>query len=238
MTVPKPEIFILDQTGLGRVPSTTFDHGPRYMLAERPLRAQTKRRQHWIVPNPRIDQGATSQCVVYTGDNLLRARPVCNKGFLTAEGRTREYKEVQKLDQWPGEDYDGSSILGLMRRLQVLGMIKNYGWARTVEQVMNHVLHVGPLAMGTTWTTDMFTPDKHGYIRFTGEVVGGHAWTLVGGDLDRLDPLTGRRGAVRKLGSWGPNWGDAGRAWITLDDLQKLLDDWGEAATAIELKGA
>jgi C1A family cysteine protease len=36
--------------------------------------------------------------------------------------------------------------------------------------------------------------------------------------------------------SWGKGWGQKGRAWITFNDLEALIEDYGEACVATEIK--
>jgi C1A family cysteine protease len=38
------------------------------------------------------------------------------------------------------------------------------------------------------------------------------------------------------VNSWGPGWGQNGRAWITFKDLDRLIKAEGEAAVAMEMK--
>lgn len=75
----------------------------------------------------------------------------------------------------------------------------------------------------------MSRPGPDGFIRSTGASVGGHAYTLIGASRER--------GAFRILNSWGRSWGERGRAWISGEDLQHLVDggnQGGELRVALE----
>lgn len=213
--------------GLGRLAS--LDERDRQFLL--PRRASVRTFQSWLAPGPVLDQGATSQCVAYSGGKYLLAHPVVNR----LPDLAQLYRECQQTDEWPGEDYDGTSVRALMKVLQRRGLISEYRWAFDVPTLTGTLLDRGPVVMGTTWTMDMFMPDRHGYIFPTGETVGGHAYILVACNMTRKNP-DGSVGAVRMINSWGPGWGQSGRAWITLNSVKQLLDDWGEAAMATELR--
>jgi hypothetical protein len=67
----------------------------------------------------------------------------------------------------------------------------------------------------------MFEPTGEGYLEATGDVEGGHEIAVIGLDIDRKN--------VTILNSWGPGWGDHGRALMTWDTLDGLLDQGGDA---------
>ena len=71
---------------------------------------------------------------------------------------------MQALDEWPGEDYDGTSVRAFYKWLKVKGFITEYRWAFDCETVINHVLGIGPVQMGTIWDESMSNPDRWGYI--------------------------------------------------------------------------
>lgn len=224
-----------DLAGLGRRHAPDpGDHG--YAL-ERPRVSPLVTAKYWLALGPALDQGGTSQCVIYATDRWLTTRPVVNFGFKTTEERTRIYKEVQKRDEWPGEDYDGTSVRASFKYLKEKGLCSEYRWAFDLETAIAYILTTGPLVMGTDWTMDMFTPDRDGYIAPTGQVVGGHAWLAQGANRKYRNP-DGSLGRVRKLGSWGIGWGQNGKAWITFNDFERLLLSQGEAAVATEVKAA
>jgi C1A family cysteine protease len=219
-------------TGLGR--RVSIDPRDRDHLLPRAALARAAdgiTARYWFTPGEAYDQGATSECVAYSTCRFLVTYPIVNKPIEF----TPFYKRCQQVDEWPGEDYDGTSVRAAFKILQADGLCTSYKWAFDVETVVNHVLSTGPVVMGTTWFLDMFTPDRHGYITPTGYPVGGHAWTIVGASRTRKNP-DGSVGAVRMINSWGPNWGEKGRAWITFRDLQTLIDDYGEACVAQEIK--
>jgi hypothetical protein len=179
-----------------------------------------------------LDQGATPQCVGYSGFGFLLNGPVTNIPHFTP---TDLYHYAQQNDEWPGEDYEGSSVRGLFKALQTLGYIKEYKWAFSVQPIVDHLLLVGPVVMGTIWTEGMFAADHAGFIDdIGGNVAGGHAYQLIG--VNKLMRTPHGVGAVRMVNSWGASWEDHGRAWISFQMLEWLLSQDGEACTSLEIK--
>jgi hypothetical protein len=214
---------------LGRLVSKD-DRDHKFLLQPRP-EAAIRAQRYWTAPEV-LDQGATSQCVGYSGYGWLTAFPTSNR---PAFSPTDLYHFAQQQDEWPGEDYEGSSVRGLFKALQLRGYVSTYNWAFTVDPIIDHLLTVGPVVMGTIWTEGMFAADHAGFIDdIGGKVAGGHAYLLVGANRLRASPHG--RGAVRVLNSWGHTWEDGGRAWLSFQALAWLLSQDGEACTAMELK--
>jgi hypothetical protein len=216
-----------DLTGLGRIKQ----HDPRNAAHPMPTLVTEVRHRLWNA-GAVLDQGSTPQCVGYAGWGWLAGGPVTNKPKFSP---TDLYKMAQARDEWPGDDYDGSSTLGLMKALKDAGYIKEYVWATDAETLVSWILAKGPVVVGTNWWTDMFTPDRWGFLDAMGQIEGGHEYRLVGAYRDKTCP-DGSKGAVRMVNSWGRGWGSGGRAWISFATLDKLIKDDGEAVTAPEIK--
>lgn len=194
-------------------------------------RASAVTAKYWTSPGV-LDQGKTSQCVVFASDKWLTTGPVYNAGF---KDRTAIYKQCQRADEWPGENYDGTSVRAAFKVMQGMGLVASYQWAFTTRAVVDHLLVVGPVVMGTNWTEDMFSPDAAGYVHPTGQSAGGHAWCVIGANRTKQNPDK-TVGAIRAINSWGSSWGDGGRFWVSFADLDKLIKANGEACTAVEVK--
>jgi C1A family cysteine protease len=145
------------------------------------------------------------------------------------------YCAAQKRDPWVGDcdnpQYDGTSVRAGAKYLQELGYVGEYLWAFNSTDVTNWLLSgKGPIVLGTVWYNSMFYPDEKGIVPVHPESggAGGHAYLVVGANLDK--------GMIRIVNSWGTGWGQNGRAWIKLTDLDKLLQQQGEACTAIEIR--
>jgi hypothetical protein len=208
--------------GLGRRYSLD-DRDTRFKLA-RPEGAEAIETRYWITMG-QLDQGATSQCVAYSGQRYLTTNPIRNKPI---PDLSELYLDCQRNDEWVGEDYDGTSVRALFKVLTRRGYVKEYRWASDADAVIKHVLLHGPVVVGTVWTMSMFQPDRLGFIYPDGEEVGGHAYVIIGASR--------KRQAVRMINSWGPNWGQSGRAWITFTHLDKLIKNYGEACAATEIR--
>lgn len=216
---------------LGRLKSKDKDDH-KFLLPPRKRGEELPTRRMWYSKGV-LDQGNTPECVGHAARKYLDAGPVINKG---GPDQHLLYQLAQMNDEWPGEGYEGTSVRGVMKAMRQLGFCGYYQWAFDVETVVKHVLMTGPMVMGTDWHVDMFTPDRHNYVEPIGEVAGGHSWLIIGVDRYRRHPTTGAIGAARCLNSWGDNWADKGRFWITLADLDKLIRADGEAALGTENK--
>lgn len=177
--------------------------------------------------SPALDQGATSQCVGFSWTNWLRNAPLMTPaGTLTAR---LIYNNAQKVDEWEGENYEGTSVRAGAKATSDLGHISSYLWATTPEELSSWVLTKGPVVVGTNWYEGMFTPLPNGYVEITGQIVGGHAYLV-----------TGYNKILKKYrcqNSWGSCWGRNGNFIIKADDLHRLVfEENGEACSAIEQK--
>lgn len=187
--------------------------------------------RHWVTGKV-LDQGDTPYCVEYSGRQWLSAHPVFNAWN---EPTGTLYHECQKNDEWDGEDYDGTSVRALFKVLQNRGYVKSYGWAFDNDTATAWILQNSPMVFGTDWYSDMMEIDKHGFIHATGTVEGGHAYLIHGTNRRKRCP-DGSIGAHRIINSWGKAFGDGGYAWISYVDMERLISNNGECATAIELK--
>lgn len=216
--------------GLGRRPSRKDERDRRFLLQRKPAEP---RKRLWYVPPPVLDQGATAQCVAYSGTNYLTAAPVMNRPSIEP---VELYRRCLAIDEYPGEDMDGgTSVRALFQVLRGLGYVSEYRWAWDADTLINHVLTTGPAVVGTPWHRDMFTPHNlTNYITPTGPDDGGHAWLIIGADKWRWNP-DWSFGAILMLNSWGPGWGDNGRAWMSFRDLRRLMAADSEGCVATEV---
>lgn len=212
-----------DEYGLGRIDIPDGRDRGYPMATAIPEAAPDRMWRYWGA-GWRGDQGATSHCVAYS---LLH--------WLETMGRPGDpdrwdpewvYREAQKVDQWEGEAYEGTSVRAGAKILQRERLISSYRWAWDIGTISTAILTTGPVVAGTAWHDGMFTPDRDGFIRPTGGVAGGHAYLLSGVNTTerffRLD------------NSWG-DWGVRGRARIGFDDFARLLADGGEACLPVAM---
>jgi len=79
----------------------------------------------------------------------------------------------------------------------------------------------GPAVLGVPWYSGMYNTDSDGFIHADGYVAGGHAI------LARA--VNVKKGYITLRNSWGKGWGVNGDCYITFEDMDKLLQNWGEA---------
>ena len=167
-----------------------------------------------------LDQGSEGACVGFAWAHELAARPVV-QGNITNDLARRVYHEAQKIDEWPGEAYDGTSVLAGAKIVQSFGAMSEYRWAFGLEDLRLAVGHAGPAVLGIDWYEGMWDTDGDGFIHTTGEVVGGHAICCYG--VDQKNKF------FRLHNSWGENWGIRGACRINFADMEILLAHYGEA---------
>ncbi len=202
----------------------------KFLMKPPPLQAILPVRKYWTI-GPILDQGQTSQCVAYSAEQLLRSGPVKNLYYKTP---AELYAECQLTDEWPGEDYNGTSVRSAMQILRAAGYFSAYNWAFDAETVVRYVLSTGPVILGTNWYFDMFNPDSTGFVTPTGSLAGGHAYMVHGVSRAKVCP-DGTTGAVLCTNSWSRYWGLDGKFWMSFLTLARLLAEQGEAVTATEI---
>lgn len=198
-----------------------------------PTKLTTNTYKYWCPNFWWGNQENTPYCVAFSWAHWLAEGPITQIRQRVINGNipidtTYLYNEAQKNDDWEGEDYDGTSVRAGAKILKRDGFISGYTWAWDIETIKTALLTKGPLVVGTWWTYDMFFPNSNGIITFTGQKMGGHAYLLDGINLNKK--------LIRIKNSWGKGWGKNGFAYISFDDMEKLILDQGEACLAIEME--
>jgi hypothetical protein len=189
---------------------------------------------------PILDQLNLGGCVGFTGADIMNMAlftPVRNiknnHQFYQNKDGINFYSAATHADSIAGSyppDDTGSSGLGLAKALKKLGLIDRYQHCFTWGQYLA-ALAAQPVAVGTLWTNDMFTPDSNGVIRVgkltDANIAGGHEWSIRGRDAER--------GLNLGRNHWNKTWNKKtirqklpGEFWIPDNDLKELLVNQGD----------
>jgi hypothetical protein len=182
--------------------------------------------EHWA---PLLDQGKRHACTGYAMAQALNAGPIHADPYLDETNALGIYGWATRLDGYPGNDYPehdlGSSGLGAAKAAVKLGLIARYdhgfGFDHALEALMS-----GPCIVGGNWKAGMSKPNaKTGFARYTGKLIGGHEWALLGVDVPGK--------YVVAVNSWGGEWGSSGRFFLPFPDFAQLLADDGDCLLPI-----
>lgn len=193
------------------------------------------------------NQGDEPQCVAYAWLHWLEDGPVTQP--LTPHKHPNAvlppdpfYREAQKNDEWPGTDYDGTSVRAGAKIGQKHGFISEYYWAFDGVTAMRAVLNGMPLVMGTWWRDGMWETDQYGFVEYRGSYDGGHAWVVNGGWIPRgmtiEAAIRDKVGYIRGKNSWGRSWGKKGHFYMSLYHFDQAIREQGEACVATEVRKA
>jgi hypothetical protein len=170
-----------------------------------------------------LDQGQEGACTGFGEEHVRALTPYAR--VVTTDTARAVYAEARRQDEWPGEDYEGSSVNGAMKAARLMGFITRWHWCKTIAELKHALSYHGAVEAGTDWLDGMWEPDEDGFLTVGGSVVGGHAYAISG-----YKTMPNGRIAFRMENSWGTTWGQYGGAWIWEDDMQALLDARGEFA--------
>ncbi len=158
------------------------------------------------------------------------------------------YQMAKRYDEWPGEDYSGSSARGAMKGWHKHGICSEGKWryssnskdvrlteercADAVQRPLgayfrvNHkdlvAMHAAISEVGVLYATAMVhagwqNAARDGLIKFSQDVIGGHAFAIVAYDRD----------GFWIQNSWGTDWGKGGFGKISYDEwLANGTDVW------------
>ncbi len=224
----------------------TMEMAIRAMAAE-----DQKRRKQSPQRGPTLNQGNTPKCVKYSAATALAAAPIMyghtpESVIQAVEVRVVEagpqvnvplvyddlYSWGQAHDEWPGEDYEGTSVRAGQEYLLRIRKSARYVWATSFDEAKDYITRVGsaPMILGIDWMQQMDKPLKIGgayYITPGGPVLGGHAICTLWRD--------GRKKAWRMQQTWGPDFGDDGIVYLPDDGFNYLVFQAnGEAVSFVE----
>lgn len=191
-------------------------------VAQIPYEQLPTYKYHYV---PRIlDQNGYSRCVGYSWKTVLLAGPVIRRTSITPDDI---YWWAQDNDPWPGREptYYGTTVRDGARACVHFGEGTEYRWAFSVEEMVRW-LALGPLAIGIDWYEGMSRPDRNNFIQIVGEHQGGHQITVNG--YNRVQRK------FRLPNTWGYDYGENGKVWMTFETMAELLDADGEACSLTE----
>jgi len=230
--------------GLGRRPLSEGDteHLDKYPIRQLLPTTVAKVERNLSLPHhyrSKYDQGSEGACVGFSSSWMMS---ILNRRFYDARWL---YLEAQKVDDWPGENYSGTSVRAGMEVLRSVGHkflhnhdhehapliedgIHEYRWATTVDEVRTCIAAGVPVTLGVDWMSNFDAPVRKSNGSYwigegdLGHVRGGHAICCYG--------ASDRRQAVRLVNSWGKAYP---LVYLPYTTLQRLLDGTeytGEAA--------
>lgn len=170
------------------------------------------------------NQGNMPSCVGHAWCHWLSCEP--RPAYLAGDYL---YKLCQFVDEWPGEDYEGTSVRAGAKIAAGMGILSAYEWAKTKDALVYTLLERGPVVAGTSWYSGMMD-DSSGLVDASGDNLGGHAYLVDGINL--------KTGLARiKCAWWNSStqpWGIQGRVNIDIDQLWRLVADDGEACLGVK----
>lgn len=193
---------------------------------------------------PILDQGWEGACVGFgwTAELLASPRPdpYATPDVGNAFARS-VYQDAQRIDEWPGEDYEGTSVLAGAKTIKSRGYIDSYRWCFSIEEIRDAVIAQGPVVIGIPWYSDMYQTRPSGLVEVGGDLVGGHCIMVYGyhpGMRITGENYFTRYRVFRWRNSWGTEYGPngSGNGLIQYEDLRDLLAEWGEACVPIGRK--
>lgn len=201
------------------------------------VRSTVKRKNKLWKVGTILDQGSEGACVGFGWTAEALASPV-RVDLKRIKARAPKepnafaqylYRFAKTIDEYEGEDYDGTSVLAGAKAMQTFALLKEYRWAFSINEMIDGLISKGPVVLGIPWYEGMYEA-PNGILTVSGDNVGGHCILAVGYKV-----YSGGEDAVILQNSWGPEWGINGLAEIKVSELKKLLDD-GEACLPISRK--
>lgn len=240
MTGWRTDLTTPARPGLGWLPDPdprNDDHPMRAVLRDEP-RAARPTRHVWDFPGRKLNQGSTGTCVGHAGKGHLMSAPVQRSFHDDPPSAFDLYDLACTLDGFAQNDRDvdpgrtfGTTINALMKAMRQLGLISEWRWASSLDDLLDWLAFRGPVVFGVDWFDGFFVPDAEGFVtKRDTSTSSGHAFVVVGYDLTHPRPH------LVCVNSWGNAWGADGTFRIELPLAEDLVfQRHGEAAAALEV---
>lgn len=232
------------EKGLGRKPpANNWEHYEKYPLSERVQVTGIQVGESKVGPvYPRwlFDQGSEGSCV---GFGCARTLGIINREIYDP---WVIYNEARKIDEWPGEDYEGTSVRAGLEVLRSQGArdtdittvelsagIEEYRWASTVDEIRGYIALGVPVVIGVNWYSNFDRPVKN-IVSNEWWIGQGSLGSIRGGHCVCLHWASDKRQAFRVLNSWGR---DYPYVWLPYNVMQRLIDEDGEVGIVVDRPG-
>lgn len=216
-------------------------HDPRSLMY--PARTLFRRTEPvnitWRTPMHPLDQGAEGACVGFGWTHEALTTPVVVKlGEIEQQQWPKNptefaqsvYRAAQHIDEWGGNDYEGTSVNAGAKIMRERGLLREWRWAFGVDDVILSIVNVGPVVLGINWYTSMYSAPG-GIMQVGGGLAGGHC--ILAHAVRKAGVIFEDEVAIGLFNSWGPGYGLNGHAWIRKSELARLLSEQGEAAVPV-----
>ena len=135
------------------------------------------------------------------------------------------YRETTRNDEFPGifePDDTGSSGTSASKTAVRRGYAKGFQHAFSLDDTLAMLVE-RPIGIGVWWYSTFDQPDVNGFVTLTSTARrrGGHEFVL--------DEINVEEELVWGQNSWGGDWGASGRFCFVFDDLERLLNEDGDA---------
>lgn len=172
-----------------------------------------------------LNQQNEGACVGFAWAHELGASP---KPQQVDEPTARSiYLRAQQVDEWPGENYSGTSVLAGAKTCLEMNRLKTYRWGFSLNDLVLALSYRGPVVLGINWYESMFSPDPTtGIVQVSGDIAGGHAILARGVAVSRK--------YIRLRNSWGQDWGKGGDCLVKWSDMERLIGEGAEMCMATD----
>ena len=189
---------------------------------------------------PIRDQGAEGTTIGFSIAYVMQAAIKQRDDKTVTLSARSIFNEARKHDEWPGEDYMGSSVEGGLKAVRTMGAYLESDWPYAAAQPARDAkpaykiasyrklagiadikarLFAGQAVIAQiNITRDFDKPDARGHIVVKSPLapLGGHSVAVVG--------YNGKTAEFTFANMWGANWGNKGFATIRDVDLAKILN--------------
>lgn len=180
---------------------------------------------------PLMQSEQDGACVGFACATLLAATPI--KHIVSNASAYSLFQRAVAVDEREGRNFEyGATILAGMKACKELGLFRKYVWNFGIEDTIDWIIRRGPVILGINWDEGFnHANSENPLLEPIGEITGGHALVATG-----FWPSHPSYGDVLVLtNSFGPNWGNRGRAFLPIEVATQLLAENGESVAPTEL---